>query len=53
MLRNKLNRYTTAFLTMMLASILLYPSAQIGFTQVTWLLLGLTVLSAFLTLMTK
>jgi hypothetical protein len=53
MLRNKLNRHTTAFLTIALASILLYPAAQAGMASAIWLLLGLVILAAILTLSTK
>lgn len=53
MLKNKFNRQTIAFLTIALASIFLYPVAQASLTAITWLLLGLIVLAAFLTLITK
>lgn len=53
MLNNKLTRHTTAFLTIALASILLYPAAQAGLTTITWLLLGLVTLAALLTLIIK
>jgi hypothetical protein len=53
MLKNKFNRHTTAFLTISLALILLYPSAQAGLSVATWLLLGLVILAATLTLTTK
>jgi len=53
MLKNKFNRHTIAFLTIALASILLYPAAMLGMTSVTWPLLGLVLLAAILTLTTK
>ena len=53
MLKNKFNRHTTAFLTVALASILLYPLAQAGSAPFTWLFLGLVILAAILTLTTK
>jgi len=53
MLKNKFNRHTIAFLAISVASILLYPAAQAGLTVATWLLLGLVVLAAILTLTTK
>lgn len=53
MLKSKFNRQTIAFLTISLASILLYPSAQAELTVATWLLLGLVSLAAILTLTTK
>jgi hypothetical protein len=53
MLRNKFNRHTTAFLTIALASILIYPLAEAGLVTFTWLLLGLAVLAALITVMTK
>jgi hypothetical protein len=53
MLKNKFTRQAIAFLTISLASILLYPSAQAGFTVITWTLLGLAALAAILTLFTK
>lgn len=53
MLKNKFNRHTTAFLTIALASILLYPAAQAGLASIIWLILGLIVLAAILTLSTK
>ena len=53
MLGNKFNRHTTAFLTITLASILLYPSTQAGMTSVVWFLLGLVIIAALLTLSTK
>jgi hypothetical protein len=51
--KNKLNRHATAFAIIMLASIFLYPAAQVGSAPFTLLLLGLVVLSALLVLMTK
>lgn len=53
MLKNKFNRYTIAFLIIVLASISLYPIAKAGLMLVTWLLLGLIFLAALLTLSTK
>jgi uncharacterized membrane protein YobD (UPF0266 family) len=53
MLKNKINCQTIAFVAISLASILLYPAAQAGQTITTWLLLGLVVLAATLTLITK
>jgi hypothetical protein len=53
MLKNKFHRHTTAFLTIALASIILYPVTQAGMAAISWLLLGLVVLAALLTLMTK
>ena len=53
MLKSEFNRQTIAFLTIALASILLYPAAQASLKVITWLLLGLVMLAAFLTLMTK
>jgi hypothetical protein len=53
MLKNKFNRYTNAFLTIALASIFLYLAAQAESNPFTWILLGLIVLAAFFTLMTK
>jgi hypothetical protein len=53
MLKSKFNRYTAAFLTIALASILLYPAALAGLVTVSWLLLGLVILASLLTLLTK
>ena len=53
MLKNKFNRHTTAFLTIALASVFLYPAAQVGVASVTWLLLGLVILAAIITLSAK
>jgi len=53
MLKNKFNRHAIAFLIIALASISLYPIAQAGLPSVSWPLLGLIVLAAFLTLSTK
>lgn len=53
MLKNKFNRHTTAFLTVVLASILLYPLAQAGWVTYIWLFLGLVILAAILTITTK
>ncbi|MBN1449674.1 MAG: hypothetical protein JW963_01550 [Anaerolineales bacterium] len=53
MLKDKFNRQTITFLTISLASILLYPAAQAGLSAVTWLLFGLVILAATLILTTK
>jgi hypothetical protein len=53
MLKNKFNRHATAFLTIALASIFLYPLAQARLVTVTWSFLGLVILAALLTLITK
>jgi hypothetical protein len=53
MLKNKFNRHTTAFLTIALVSILLYPVAQAGLASIAWLFLGLVIIAALLTLSTK
>ena len=53
MLKNKFNRQMIAFLTITLASIFLYPVAQAGLTGFTWAFLGLALLAALITLMTK
>ena len=53
MLKNEFTRQAIAFLTISLASILLYLSAQAGLTLTTWLLLGLVTLAAVLTLFAK
>lgn len=53
MLKNKFNRHTTAFLTIALASILLYPTAMAGLASVVFLLLGIVIFAAVLTLSTK
>lgn len=53
MLKNKFSRHTIAFLTVALASILLYPLAQAGTVLFTWLFLGLVLLAAMLTLTSK
>jgi len=53
MLKTKFNRHTIAFLTIALASMLLYPLAQAGLVTYTWSLLGLVILAAVLTLTTK
>jgi hypothetical protein len=53
MLKNKFSRQLTAFLAIALASIFLYPLAEAGLVIFIWLLLGLPVLAALLTLMTK
>jgi hypothetical protein len=51
--KTKFSRYTTAFLTIALASILLYPSALAGMASGVWILLGLVIAAALLTLSTK
>lgn len=53
MLKNKFNRHTIAFLTIALASILLYPASTAGSVTVVWSLLGLVILAGLLTLITK
>jgi len=53
MLKNKFNRHTLAFLIIAFASIFLYPVVMAGTITFTWILLGLVVLAATLTLMTK
>lgn len=53
MLNNKFNRHLTALLAIALASIFLYPLAEAGLVTLTWTLLGMAVLAALLTLMTK
>jgi hypothetical protein len=53
MLRNKFKRQTLAFVTIALASIFLYPAAQAGTLAIIWILLGLAILAALFTLMTK
>jgi hypothetical protein len=53
MLKNEFIRQTIAFLTISIASVLLYPAAQAKLTLITWLLLGLVILAAILTLMKK
>jgi hypothetical protein len=53
MLKTKLKRHTIAFLGIALASILLYPFAQVGLVTVSWSLLGLIILAAILTILTK
>ena len=49
MFKNKDNRQTIAFLTILLASILLYPAAQAGLSVAAWFFLGLVALAAVLT----
>jgi hypothetical protein len=51
--KNKFSRYTIAFLTIALASIFLYPTALAGMSSGVWLLLGLVIIAATLTLSTK
>jgi len=53
MLKNKFNRQTFAFLTISLASILLYLTAQNGTELVSWILLSLVLIAALTTLLTK
>jgi hypothetical protein len=53
MLKNKFNRQTSAVVTILLASIFLYPAAQAGMMSAIWPLLGLVVMAAILTLSTK
>jgi hypothetical protein len=53
MLKQKFNRQTIAFLTIVLASILLFPAGEVGFNAITWMLLGLVILAATLILFTK
>ena len=53
MLKSKFNRYTAAFLTIALASILLYPAALAGLVMISWLLLSLVILAGLLTLLTQ
>ncbi|GAB4430991.1 MAG: hypothetical protein Kow002_19340 [Anaerolineales bacterium] len=53
MFGNKFTRHTTAFLSIALASVLLFPAARAGAQVQTWMLLGLIGLAAVLTLTTK
>lgn len=53
MLKSKFGRQLTALLAIALASIFLYPLAEAGQIIFMWLLLGLPVLAALLTLLTK
>lgn len=53
MLKNNFNRQLTAFLSIILASILLYPLTQAGLVTITWFVLGLVILAATLIIMTK
>lgn len=53
MLKNKLNRQTLAFVTISLASIFMYSTAQSGTEITTWILLSLVILAALTTLLTK
>jgi hypothetical protein len=53
MLKNKINRHTLAFLTIALDSVFLYPIVKTGLTTVTWIFLGLVIMAALITLMTK
>jgi hypothetical protein len=51
--KNKFNRHTIAFVTIALASIFLYPTAQARLFIITWILLGLVILAALTALTTK
>jgi hypothetical protein len=53
MLKSKFNRHVIAFTAIALASVFLYPLAEAGLVTFTWVLLGLAVLAALLTIMTK
>jgi hypothetical protein len=53
MLKSEFNRHTIAFLTIVLASIFLYPAALAGLVTISWLLFGLVILAGLLTLLTK
>jgi len=53
MLKNKFYRQTIAFVTISLASIFLYSTAQNGTELATWILLGLVIVAALTTLLTK
>lgn len=53
MLKNKFNRQTFAFVIISLASIFLYSTAQHEIEIATWILLGLLLIAALTTLMTK
>lgn len=53
MLKTEFGRHTIAFLTVVLASILLYPFVQAGSIAFAWFLLGTIILAAILTLTTK
>jgi len=53
MLKNKFNRHTIAFLTIALVSVSVHLTARADLVLATWLLLGLALLAALLTLITK
>ncbi|NOY98673.1 MAG: hypothetical protein GXP40_05650 [Chloroflexi bacterium] len=53
MVKKKFTRHTLAFGLTVLASALLYPAAQAGWTPVVWLLLSLVAAAALLALATK
>jgi len=53
MLKTEFSRHTIAFLTIALVSIFLYPAAQAGLFVVIWILLGLFIMAAFLTMIIK
>jgi uncharacterized MnhB-related membrane protein len=53
MLKSKFNRHVIAFSAVSLASIFLYPLAEAGLVTLTWVFLGLAVLAAILTILTK
>ena len=53
MLKNKFTRHTISFLAIALASVCLYPIAQTEMATFTWLLLGLILAAALITLTTK
>jgi hypothetical protein len=53
MLKNKFNRQIFSFVTISLASIFLYLTAKNGAETITWILLGLVLLAALTTLLTK
>jgi hypothetical protein len=53
MLNNKFNRHLTAFVAIALSSIFLSPIAVAGLVTFIWFLLGLAVMAALLTLLTK
>ena len=53
MLKNKFPCHTIAFLTIALASILLYPAGLAGFAAIIWIMLAIIISAALVTLMTK
>lgn len=53
MLKSKFNRHVAAFLAISLASVFLYPVAEVGLDFLTWSLLNLAITAALLTIMTK